>query len=104
MSLHEMSYIPANRDIPYGMVTSTARKGDKWMKAQPGDTLELYVSDGTEREFLGNAIVTKVELVNYVAVLHRAKENHVVQTSLPEDVRASEVLGAHCGIRPMLAA
>jgi len=95
MPIHTMFYIKQNENIPEGMVTSTARKGDKWFdKAKPGDLLELRVyDDGGRWDYLiGMGVVTKVERVSHVECLHRAKENHVCQLPLPEGKRAFEVL------------
>jgi hypothetical protein len=97
---HELLYIPSNRDIPRGTVTSTARRGDKWFNlASPGDMLDLIVEGpGNEpglvdRENIGSAVVAKVELVDYGTVLARANENHVGQLVGGANARsASELL------------
>jgi hypothetical protein len=80
----EMLYLKQNANIPFGIVTSTARKGAKWGKiAAPGDVLDLVLTEG--REKFGQAVVTKIELVTLDDVLLRTHENHTGQVKLTQE-------------------
>lgn len=74
--MHKLYYIEANRDIPHGVVTSTARKGTKWNEqVKIGDVVELAIT-GTE-ESLGRAVVVLTEQTDFREVLNNARHNHV---------------------------
>jgi len=96
MATHEILYLRANANIPFGKATSTARKGGKWMKAKPGDLLELRYTDGNQ--LFGWAIVIRAELVSLDQCLGRASENHSCQDrplDNASDVLADELRAAY---------
>lgn len=70
-----LQYISANSDVPFGRVSSTARKGDKWHDlVEPGDVVNLQVTGG---EVFGQAVIIAKELVQYHDVIENADHNHV---------------------------
>jgi hypothetical protein len=85
---HDMEFILPNTNIPYGRVTSTARRGRKWFDlATAGDRLRFRFTE--TGEIFGRAAVVKVELVTLAEVFERATENHAaegVAESLARDV------------------
>lgn len=71
---HEMLFLQRNDDVPTGRVTSTARKGDKWTKAKPGDFLTLRITE--TKHCFGEAVVTNTEKITGAEILRRFLENH----------------------------
>lgn len=80
---HNLLFVPENDRFPdYGIITSTARRGDKWFKqACVGDALHLLTEHPEPAGMFSNgrAIVLDVQLVSLWEVLKRAHENHVIQ-------------------------
>lgn len=72
--MKDLLYIKDNSNIPWGVVSSTARLGAKWLhQVSPGDVVNLKVVDG---ESLGKAIVINVVLKRYEDVIKEAHHNH----------------------------
>lgn len=71
MDKSTLLFIEANKQIPRGGMSSTARLGQEWFDAvKVGDIIALAVGeDGTPTESLGDALVVKKELVTYKQVL-----------------------------------
>lgn len=76
MTKHTLEFVKPNvGNIPTGVLTTTARKGDKWMKAQPGDVLQMFEAHGGP--MFGLAVVAGApELVPYRDVLAHANRNY----------------------------
>jgi len=92
---HDMLFLRVNSNMPFGQITSTARKGRKWFdKVKIGDILTLrYTEDNAE---FGGAVVVKVELVSFGELIASEAENHATQTGsdLRKDLLAA--YGAEC--------
>lgn len=75
---HDMEFILANGNLPFGRITSTARRGRKWFDlATAGDRLRFRFTE--TGEIFGRAAVVKVELVTLMDVIDRASENHAAE-------------------------
>jgi hypothetical protein len=75
-----------NASIPFGVVTSTARKGRKWFDiATSGDCLEFAFTE--TGEVFGAAAVVKTELVTFADIIARATENHIAHAKDTANVK-----------------
>lgn len=71
----ELLYLDGNQHLRPGIVSTTARKGEKWhILAKPGDVLDCRITQ--TRELFAQVAVTKVELTSYSEVLRTALDNH----------------------------
>jgi len=81
---HVLQFVPGNDEFPAsGVLTSTARRGDKWFnKAKPGELLDLMLVKNDENvRRLGQAVVIGVELTSLEAILEDAASNHAIQAA-----------------------
>jgi hypothetical protein len=71
-----LEYLPANSVIPNGVVSSTARKGGKWLnKVDVGDVVDLVMTGSGE--VFGQAAIVCVEYLPLRDVIENAAHNHV---------------------------
>lgn len=83
-------YISANSDVPFGRVSSTARRGDKWFnKVGIGDLVNLQITGG---ETFGQAVIVEKELLPLGVVLENADHNHVAFTRVDKHSSAAHAL------------
>lgn len=96
---YTMFFLRENLGIPFGQITSTARKGYKWSVLHPGDELIMRVTESFE--YVGRAIVTAVETVPFAKVISRAPENHAAfDTADPYAALEDGLRAAYGDIRP----
>lgn len=71
-----LEYVAANKFIPDGRVSSTARRGSKWWnKVRVGDVVDLTITE--TKAVFGQAVIVAIELLPLLAVLDNADHNHV---------------------------
>lgn len=86
-------YIGANSDVPFGRVSSTARRGDKWFnKVAIGDLVNLQVTETGET--FGQAVIVEKELLPLADVLDNADHNHVAFKNVDKHIASAQALYA----------
>jgi hypothetical protein len=75
MEVRDLFYVAGNAFVPEGRVSSTARRGDKWMnQVNVGEMVNLKVTETGES--FGVAVVVEKELVDFVDAIENASHNH----------------------------
>lgn len=72
----KLQYIKANKDIPRGVVTSTARRGTKWYEqVSVGEVVSAVVTETGEE--ICKAVIVCKERTDFRGVIENAGHNHV---------------------------
>lgn len=82
--MQDLKYLDENQKPTPGVITTTARKGDKWFKlVKAGDVVNIMIAQSSK--VIGRAAVVGVALTDYKTVIERAYDNQVTQRA---DVKA----------------